>query len=46
MSAQVARLCVRCNRYCLRWLGSTIRDGLGYRYWVCDDCRTPSDRPR
>lgn len=40
----VARLCVRCNLWVLRWLGDTIRDGLGYRYFVCMDCRRPDDR--
>lgn len=44
MSTQVARLCARCHRYVLRALADTVRDGLGYRYTVCMDCRQPADR--
>lgn len=44
MSTQVAKLCARCHRWRLEWLGNFVRDALGYRYWVCMDCPDKGDR--
>jgi hypothetical protein len=45
MSAQVARLCVRCNRWVLRATVTMVQDFYGMRaYPVCMDCRRSDDR--